>query len=238
MLRYALEIGLPVTKVHGRESEYFRLGSIGPREVMVVRTTEGPFSHAGSASKAFHCLTETRATGLVSVGMAFGTMPSRQRAGDVLVSTGILPYDEAQVRASPTTSSFHDYSKVRRFPASEALLNEFRATAATPEWSDKVHIGLMLSGAARIYCSEFRDRLARKCEHGRADLVVGGEMEGVGIASASPQDAPNWVIVKAICDFVDRDRDQVIKVNRPLACRNARFILDTLSRERRHHEPA
>jgi adenosylhomocysteine nucleosidase len=88
----------------------------------------------------------------------------------------------------------------------------------------------MLSGAARIFCPEYRDRLARKCEVGRGDLVVGGEMEGIGIASASPEDAPNWIIVKAISDFADHDRDALIKDNRALACRNAvQFILSTIS---------
>lgn len=232
VLRYALELGGNVTKVHGRESEYFDLGRIGTRSVMIVRTAEGPFSHAGSASKAIHCLTETQAAGLISVGMAFGAMPREQNVGDILVSTGILPYDEAHVRMTPTTSSFHDYSVVRRFPASEILLDEFRASTAMPEWKGKVHIGLMLSGAAKIYCSEFRDRLARKCEHGRGDLVVGGEMEGVGIASASPQDSPNWIIVKGICDFADHERNSIIKANRVVACRSAaHYVLDTLSRK-------
>lgn len=90
----------------------------------------------------------------------------------------------------------------------------------------------MLSGAAKIYSSEFRDRLARKCAHGKGGLVIGGDMEAVGIASASTGKAPNWIVAKAISDFADHDRDKVIAKNRPIACRNAaRFVLETISRE-------
>jgi adenosylhomocysteine nucleosidase len=232
LLRRALEMGLPVEKVHGRESEYTSLGTLGRRHVMLVRTTEGPFSYGGSASKAIHCMTETQAAGLISVGMAFGTIPSAQRAGDVLVSTGILPYDAVEVRSTRTRTAFHDYADIPRLPANDALLDECRMTADLPEWKGKVHIGLMLSGAAKIFCPEYRDRLARKCEVGRSDLIVGGEMEGVGIASASPEHTPNWIIVKAISDFADHDRDALIRESRVLACRNAvEFVFSTISRK-------
>lgn len=232
VLRYALTLGLPVQKVQGHESEYTLLGTIGSRRVMLVRTTEGPFSFGGSASKAIHCMTETGAVGLISVGMAFGTIPSRQKVGDILVSTDILPYDAVQIRSTKTRTTYHDYADVPRLPASKALVEECLATAALPEWGGKVHVGLILSGAAKIFCPEYRDRLARKCEEGRGAPAVGGEMEGVGIASASKTDAPNWVIVKAISDFADHDRDSSIKVNRALACEKAaHFVFSTIMRK-------
>jgi adenosylhomocysteine nucleosidase len=232
LLRRALEMGLTVSKLHGRESEYYNLDKVGSRNVMVVKTSEGPFSHAGSAAKAIHCLTETQASGMISVGMAFGTIPAIQEPGHILVSTGILAYDQAHVRATHTTSSYHDYGSVPRFPASASLLDEFRKTSTQADWKGKAHIGLMLSGAAKIYCPEFRDRLARKCAHGKGDLAIGGDMEAVGIASASTSEAPNWIVIKAISDFADHDRDKVIAKNRPIACYNAaRFVLETLSQE-------
>lgn len=232
VLRHALELGLPVQKIHGRESEYTSLGTIGSRRVMLVRTMEGPFSFGGSASRAIHCMTETGAAGLIAVGMAFGTIPSIQRVGDILVSTGILPYDAVEIRSTKKRTTYHDYADVPRLPASKVLVDECLATASLPEWNGKVHVGLMLSGAAKIFCPEYRDRLARKCEEGRGALAVGGEMEGVGIASASKAEAPNWVLVKAISDFADHDRDSSIKVNRALACRNAaHFVFSTISRK-------
>lgn len=90
--------------------------------------------------------------------------------------------------------------------------------------------GLLLSGGARIHCAAFRDELARECGRGKGpDLVVGGDMEGVGLLAASDRERPNWIVVKAISDWADRDRDDVIERTRPIACyHSARFVLAAL----------
>ena len=212
----------------GRATTYYDLGLVGLRHVMVVKTAIGPFTHGGSASRAIHCLIETQAQGLIAVGMAFGTLPRDQQLGQILIATGILPYDSCIVRSGQTTSSQHEYKKVRSHKASESLLAEFRR--AIPSSQIKVHLGLMLSGGATIQCESFRELLARRCGHGKGEPVVGGDMESVGLLSACEPDRPNWLIVKAISDFADHDRDAVINKGRPLACRNAAaFVLTTLA---------
>ena len=231
LLRCALERGLTPTTFKGRESDYIDLGVVGRRRVLVVKTAEGALSYVGSAAKAIHCRAETQAGALISVGMAFGTIPQVQQPGDVLVSTAILAYDSAYVRSDETSSSAHEYRDVPRMSSNEALLDECKRTAAQPAWKGKVHIGLILSGGAKIHCAEYRDRLARKCAHGKGGLAVGGEMEGIGLAAASPSTEPNWIIIKGISDFADHDRHKVIGAHRPLACRNAaQFALETIAR--------
>lgn len=237
LLRCALNMGISIARVRGRESDYYDLGVVGRRRVLVVKTEMGPFSHGGSASRAIHCLTETGASGLICVGMAFGTIPARQEPGDVLVSRGVLAYDRCVVKSTDTTTSHHDYSQVPMRRASSSLLREFERHACTTEWQGRVHRGLILSGGAIIHCAEFRDKLARKCAHGKGDLAVGGEMEGIGLLSASPKSSPNWIIVKAISDFADHHRDEVIRANRPLACYNsARFVLETIADGEPHEQ--
>jgi adenosylhomocysteine nucleosidase len=63
------------------------------------------------------------------------------------------------------------------------------------------------------------------------DPIVGGEMEGIGLLSISPPEKPSWIVVKAISDFADEDRDAIIKETRPIACRRAAvFVLSALSK--------
>jgi adenosylhomocysteine nucleosidase len=95
-----------------------------------------------------------------------------------------------------------------------------------------VHLGAMLSGAARIHSRVYRNELVFGVPAGQ-DPIVGGEMEGVGLlASSTAADDPVWCVVKGISDFADEDRDSVIQVNRPIACRNAAsFVLSALAND-------
>jgi len=79
--------------------EYFQLGIIGATRVNAVRTKMGPFSHGGSAAKAIIFKIASGATAIIQLGMAFGIDPNLQNAGDVLVSTSIIPYDDRDVVA-------------------------------------------------------------------------------------------------------------------------------------------
>jgi nucleoside phosphorylase len=235
VLLAALAMGCTVSKVQGNASEYYDLGEFDYRRVMVVRTEMGPFAFDGAAAKAIHCLIETQAAHIISVGMAFGTLPKLQSIGHVLVSTGILAYDRCHVVCGGRDGGsgkypHHDYSQVPRLAASERLLAEFLAAALRPPWKGMVHSGLILSGGAIIHCEEFRDHLAQQCAVGRGDIAIGGDMEGVGILSASKVEEPNWIVIKGVSDFANSERHAIIEQTRRPACkRAAAFVLETLA---------
>lgn len=77
--------------------EYYHLGMIGTTRVNAARTEIGPFSHGGSAAKAINFKIASGATAIIQLGMAFGINQKLQNAGDVLVSTSIIPYDNRKV---------------------------------------------------------------------------------------------------------------------------------------------
>jgi nucleoside phosphorylase len=52
--------------------------------------------------KAMRLRGRTGAQAIVQVGMAFGIDPERQKPGDVLVSTSLVPYDNRAVRVRLT----------------------------------------------------------------------------------------------------------------------------------------
>lgn len=104
-----------------------------------------------------------------------------------------------------------------------------REVARRPPDEPAIHVGAILSGAARIHSSAFRNELVAGVPGGD-DLIVGGEMEGVGLLAASAsRDDPIWCVVKGISDFADENRDSVIATGREVACRNAaEFVLSAL----------
>jgi adenosylhomocysteine nucleosidase len=231
--------GLPFEKIKDSKlGEYHWLGPVGNETVIAIRPTResgrvvmGALGRLGSAAKGIRFQQATAAQGIVQLGMAFGIDPRNQQPGDVLVSTSLIPYDNRDIKPDPGGHPGYvvEYLQADRRPARQSLVNLFFREKKRGGHTFGIHIGAMLSGAARIHSSFFRDELVRSVPAGE-DPIVGGEMEGVGLLAASTTaDDPIWCVVKGISDFADENRDAVIGVNRPLACRNsAEFVLSAL----------
>src|SRR5262249_8118725 len=150
-----------------------------------------------------------------------------QSYGDVLVARAIFPYDDRIIRGG-SGQPIVDYSRTKRRAAKTALVSLFEREIVRGGHSFRTHVGTLLSGGARIFCSQFRDDLLKVTQSGR-DRIIGGDMGGMGLLSVSPADKPLWAVVKGISDFADEERDGIIERTRPLACQNAvRFVLMAL----------
>jgi len=221
----AKESGFTFSRKKGRLGRYYDLGTIGVFRVLAVRTQMGPFSYGGSASKAIYYMAETRAVGIISLGMSFGVNRKSQKIGDVLVSKTLLPYDNRDVVTEDGRMKAY-YHRVRPHKSDARLFRLLRKESERDRWKGRVHPGALLTGGARIRCKDYRDEL-RRIES--SEPIVGGEMEGVGLLSVSPPETPSWIVAKGICDFADEERDEIIEDTRPVACRNsALFVLDAL----------
>ena len=216
-----------------------RFGQIGTETVIASlprresgRIVMGSHGRLGTAARGIDLRNATGARGIIQLGMAFGADSTRQRLGDVLVSTSLIPYDNRVVRDSRLSTYIVDYTEAGPEPAHPALVSRFRGEAER-EHPYGVHLGPILSGAARIHSALFRDELVRSVATGEGP-VIGGEMEGVGLLAASVEaDNPIWCVVKGISDFADEHRDAVIDSSRPIACRNAAdFVLSALQNGR------
>lgn len=129
-------------------------------------------------------------------------------------------------RAAPVA----DYRDVKTYPARPQLRVLFEQAARLPDWHGRVHFGPLLSGASRIHCSTYRDELCAAFPD--RGIVVGGDMEGIGLLASSDETESRWIIVKGISDFADEERDKIIDKTRPIACCNAaQFVLSALLRE-------
>src|SRR5262249_8231588 len=137
--RAAKDAGLAFRKRRGRLSTYYDLGDVGYETVLAVQTDMGPFGYRGSAARAIQYLAETGATALVAIGMAFGANPGRQQQGDVLVSTGVIPYDLRVIRDDANDIPRADYSETPHYPAREQLVARLRQAAAEQGWRERVH---------------------------------------------------------------------------------------------------
>jgi adenosylhomocysteine nucleosidase len=229
--RAATELDLPFEQRNGKYANYFDLGVVGISRVFALKTVEGPFGHGGSAAQALLARFETQAVGgIIGVGMCFGVDRERQKLGDIIVSSALVPYDRREVLSDQLLPRFR-YKKVERYEAKESLRELFRHEAERASRKD-VHVGALLTGGSHIACAAYRDHLVHALTEVAKDRIVGGEMEGAGLLSLSEAKASEWCVVKAICDFADEGRDTDAPASRTEVCyKAARFVLEAIRNE-------
>jgi adenosylhomocysteine nucleosidase len=187
----------------------------------------GPLTYQGSASTAIIAKSQTGATALICLGMAFGVDRATQKHGDVLVSRLLFHYDNREVECGENGEIRTNYQEAR-FEPKTSILGVLEQEHARRDYSARVQFGALLTGGAKIRCARFRDELAKPLSE-FGELVIGGEMEGAGLVAASQREDPSWIVVKGISDFADHLRDEEIDQYRPVACANsARFVLSAL----------
>ena len=230
----AREFKLTFTESRCQIGEFIDLDYVGVNRVLAVNPPLGSLRYRGTAWQAITFQEATGAKSLISVGMAFGTRPQEQKPGDVLVSTHIVPYDE-RIKKTEDGQIVTDYSRATKRRCKISLLRTMEQQGRklnNLNMGVKVHFGALLSGSARIYSSLYRDHLVKAFSE-LGISVVGGDMEGVALASASPPKKPLWIVVKGISDFADEERNKIIGDSRPTACANAfKFLFQTLRTNR------
>jgi nucleoside phosphorylase len=209
--------------------EFYSLGTLGSTRVIAARTRTGSHDFRGSASQAALFKAITPAKLLIQIGMAFGVDPINQKAGEVLVSTSVFPYDRRDVKVEDGQIVYKYTERTVRRNCSPVLEKMFRRAYEESRFPYRVHFGMLLSGGARIYSRDFKNKLLAWVPTKPMHPIVGGEMEGVGVLAASDPQKPCWIVVKGISDFADEEHDLEENPLRPVACRrSALFVLRTL----------
>jgi adenosylhomocysteine nucleosidase len=222
--RAAKELGFDFDKQPGRN--YYRLGRVGENRVVAMRVSMGAFSPDGAAARCIQARAETRATTIMLIGTAFGIDPARQAIGNVIVSESVFLYDDRKaVDDNHRPGKYRlEHPPTARKIASRIWHDRFRQLGEAyirDEVTERIELGVILSGGARIESAAFRDALLEGLPP-MDTPVVGGEMEGMGAVSAAlstDPDDPGWIIVKGIADFADASSRSKIEETRTVAAR-------------------
>jgi nucleoside phosphorylase len=137
---------------------------------------------------------------VVMPGIAFGRDRTKHLAGDLLVARSIVPYDSAVVRPGKIEP------RSDAIPTSPLLFDRFTHQECwkSPETKQitTVHRCTLLSGEKLINDPVFKTRLFKQFPH-----AAGGEMEAVGVSTACAERGIPWIVVKAVCDWGDGEKD-------------------------------
>jgi nucleoside phosphorylase len=110
-------------------------------------------------------------------------------------------------------------------------LNHFRVFQQTRWTGATVRFGLVLTGEKLVDDIDYHDQLVALEEE-----AVGGEMEGAGLYVSSYDNKVDWIVVKAICDWGDGNKEVDKTPRQQLAARNAaEFVVQSLKNAQLRH---
>lgn len=203
---------------------YFDLGVIAGARTFLVQSEMGASGPGGATLVVYEGIKTLCPAAVVMVGIAFGFRPHEQNLGDILVARQLVGYQAQKIDTSPDGRE-RITARGDRPHASLRLLDRFQ-TAIFDWLGSKVHFGLILSGDALVNNRRFRDTLLRI-----EPEAIGGEMEGTGVYSASYRENVDWILVKAICDWADGNKDEDKDARQQQAAENAvRFTFHVLQK--------
>jgi nucleoside phosphorylase/tetratricopeptide (TPR) repeat protein len=179
-----------------KNNDTFFLGKIGVVNTVVSLCSAGSNGPQGATLTANSTIEMWSPDAVLICGIAFGASRSQQREGDVLVATGIIPYENKRIGSK--TIYRNPFA-----PCGPKLLNRFRNVIG---WEFRradnslvqVHFGHILSGEKLVDDPSFKSSLLNDFEE-----AIGGEMEGTGLWAAATRHKKEWIVVKSVCDWAD-----------------------------------
>ncbi|AQR66071.1 hypothetical protein BXU06_14185 [Aquaspirillum sp. LM1] len=206
------------TDVSG-EYPFARLGVLHGHELLHLRSPQGRKAAQHSCQWA---LNRFQPCAVIAVGIAFGLDKSKQKIGDVLVSSYLFDYENARINAddSLTHRGPRPSASPKLLKRLEALHHDQRESSLWPH----VIIGPMACGDKLVDNAAF----LRHIRHAEPECI-GGEMEGAGLEAACGPDKVDWLVVKGICDWADGHKNTPSKDDdQRTAARNAMTVVKAL----------
>lgn len=182
-------------------NQTYYVGILGVYKVVLVQSKMGSTAPNSSLLTTLRAIEVWNPKAILMVGIAFGIDPKKQRIGDVLISSHIIPYENTRINK--------DDSRIYRSelpPASTLLINRIKNVRdwdfkITKSRSSKVYLGPLLTGEKLIDNNDFKRTLVKNFPN-----TIGGEMESAGVYSAATEKNLDWLIIKGICDFADGEK--------------------------------
>lgn len=212
------------------ENRVYTIGKIGQFRVIHTKCMNmGTLEVGSSMLVARNALNDWKCIkGVFMVGIAFGMYgdtedDNQQHYSDVLVSSKIYPYENQKIKSGQPDyrGEWHDASTIL-VSAFEEIANTWKYTNLYNE-NVKIEVCPLLSGEKLIDDLEARNKLKAYFMEAR-----GGEMEGIGLASACNDAQKPWILLKAICDFADGNKSSQKKEKQKDAANSACVALEAL----------
>ena len=208
-------IGEGWTRQRVRNKTYYDLGVHGGVPVLMVQSEMGIGAPGGALLTVHQAIRDLQPQAIIMCGIAFGLHREKQQLNDILISRQLQYYEPVKIDLQRGLIPRGD-----RVMAAERLLDRFRS--GDIDWQGApTHFGLVLSGEKLVNDPVFLERLLKT-----EPEAIGGEMEGAGLYTAARDNKVDWILVKAICDWGDGQKNDDVQAQ--AASNAAQFVLYVL----------
>lgn len=171
-------------------------------------------TNMGSQERGASLMTTTKAISawpnikaVVMLGIAFGMYENEgdnpQHFSDVLIAGKIVPYENQRLNPDGSVKyrGVEHSSEPKFLDAFAVIAHKWNRKNINGEVT-QLDICSMLSGEKLVDNLDERNILKTAFSNCR-----GGEMEGIGVAAACEEHNKPWIVLKAICDFADGNKN-------------------------------
>lgn len=212
-----------ILKVHDHPISY--LGKFGAFNTAVIMCEVGSIGLNAACDAIKNGISQFKPRAVIMVGIAGGRSPKKQKVGDVLISSFLIPYDSKRVEADITKYT-------AAYPPSNAALRDLCKSVhgwdfRRPDGAKcNVHRpGPILTGGTLLDNLEEKVKLFKEFE--KQD-PIGMEMEGSGLYTAAEKEVP-WIVIKAISDWGDGKKNERRSHRDVASASSASFVHHVLS---------
>lgn len=217
---------------------YLRLAPISGIEIVRVLSEMGSSGLGASLQTVDQAIRDLHPACVIAVGISFGVDSASQHIGDVLISKRLIPYELQRVTQTGTETAIEvrgerPHADVNLLKKAREAWAKLRRSKAESDPSTlgaiTARFGDLLSGEKLVDSIDYREQLKSLAPK----LIIGGEMEGSGVYVASTKHKTSWIVIKAICDWADGNKNNPSKEQfQKAAARNAalftKFMLETV----------
>jgi nucleoside phosphorylase len=165
------------------------LGTIKSSKIWHAQCEAGSGGPSGSQAIVTDLIVALNPKYVLMPGIAFGLDVSKQKIGDILISTHVCPYEKQRVGQKETIQ------RGEKVPSSPSLLSTLRVVKQKWKKAD-MHFGIIMSGEKLV---DNPDLVAQLKEI--QPEAIGGEMEGAGLYAAAYRKKTDWILFKSIVDW-------------------------------------
>ncbi|XP_019853500.1 PREDICTED: uncharacterized protein LOC109582889 [Amphimedon queenslandica] len=213
------------TRIEGDEENYtrvelddvsFNLVMYGSYKVAVIRTDQGPKTTEAKLEKIQAVI---KAQYVIAVGICYGMKESKTKLGDIIVAKSIK--DTSSRRASD-----HELSaRPEEYKCGEKLYATFENDEGFELETKKdeyvlIHCGTLVSENTLVASQKYKEDILKQIPQ-----ALGGEMEGVGVMTAAEKGKYEGIVIKAIADWGNEEKEPYRKWQEFAAVGAAKYVL-------------
>ena len=204
------------TQVELDDGVTFNLVMYGTYKVAVIRTGQGPKK---TETMLERIQAEINAQYVIAIGICYGMKQDKTNIGDTIVAERIMDTSSKRAAGDKLLARPQEYMCGRK------LCNIFsQKQGFKQEKGDGtnvvIHYGMLVSENTLVASQEYKEDISEQISQ-----ALGGEMEGAGLMTAAEKRKYEGIVIKAIADWGNKDKELYRKWQKFAVVGAAKYVL-------------